>query len=195
MYRNESISIDSFEQPLPDTRLEKNMNAKHLIAVLATLAAPAFALAQTAPSASGVTRAQVIAEIAAARADGSLPLSEANYLPHVFAAAATSAVTRQQVNGELNRARANGEICGNEAECGRTPQRVTAASGQSATDAGRNVHVCQNEAECDAAPHRDFTVTRAQVLAELYRARAAGEIAETEADNDIGRAALRSHAK
>ena len=102
-------------------------------------------------------------------------------------------LTREQVTAELYRARAAGEICGNEAECGAAPLRtaVTAAAAR----AGRDVHVCRNEAECDAAPHRDFTVTRAQVLAELYRARAAGEIAETEADNDIGRAALRRHAQ
>ncbi|MDB5933263.1 MAG: hypothetical protein JWQ01_607 [Massilia sp.] len=167
------------------------MNAKHLIAVLVTLAGPALALAQAAPSGSGVTRAQVKAELAAARADGSLPLSEASYLPYQFASAAPA--TREQVTTELYRARANGEICGNEADCGRTSER--AASRQPAPAAARKVHVCQNEAECDAAPHRDFTVTRAQVVAELYRARAAGEIPETEADNDIGRAALRSHTK
>jgi hypothetical protein len=102
-------------------------------------------------------------------------------------------LTREQVTAELYRARAAGEICGNEAECGAAPLRATSTA--AAPNAGRNVSVCYNEAECDAAPHRDFTVTRAQVLAELYRARAAGEIPETEADNDIGRAALRSHAQ
>jgi hypothetical protein len=102
-------------------------------------------------------------------------------------------LTRAQVTAELLRARAAGEICGNEAECGAAPLRATSTA--AAPNAGSNVSVCYNEAECDAAPHRDFTVTRAQVLAELYRARAAGEIPETEADNDIGRAALRSHAQ
>lgn len=170
------------------------MNAKYLIAALVALAGPACAFAQATPPAPGVTRAQVIAEIAQARADGTLPLSEANFLPYQLAAA--TPVTREQVTAELYRARANGEICGNEAECGKAPVRASTASRQPAPEtAGRNVHICQNEAECDAAPHRDFTVTRAQVLAELYRARAAGEIPETEADNDVGRAALRSRAK
>jgi hypothetical protein len=54
---------------------------------------------------------------------------------------------------------------------------------------------CANEAECDQAPARNFTVTRAQVMAEFYRARAAGEIPETEADNDVGHAALRRSAR
>lgn len=186
---NQFVTIDTLERPLPETELEKTMNANYLIAVLVTLAAPACAFANSAPLAAGATRAQVIADIAQARADGTLPMSEANFLPIQLAAAAP--VTREQVTAELYRARANGEICSNEAECGRAPVAV----GRSAPDAGRNVHICQNEAECDAAPHRDFTVTRAQVLAELYRARAAGEIAETEVDNDVGRAALRSHAK
>lgn len=170
------------------------MNAKYLVVVLVTLAGPACTtFAHAAPLASGMTRAQVVAEIAQARADGSLPLSEASFLPYQFAAAAP--VSREQVTTELYRARAHGEICGNEAECGRAPGGVAAVRGQQAADAGQHVHICQNEAECDAAPSRDFTVTRAQVLAELYRARAAGEIAETEADNDVGHAALRSHAK
>jgi hypothetical protein len=165
------------------------MNAKYLIAALVTIT-PAFAFAATS---SGLTRAEVVAEIAQARAEGTLPLSEANFLPYQFAAAAPG--TREQVTSELYRARANGEICGNEAECGKAPARVSSSNGLPTPQARRDLHVCQNEAECDAAPHRDFTVTRAQVLAELYRARAAGEIPETEADNDIGRAALRSRAK
>ncbi len=121
-------------------------------------------------------------------------------LAAVFAIAGSTAalaqsaapLTRAQVTAELLRARAAGEICGNEAECGAAPLRSATAA--AAPDA-RNIQVCRNEAECDAAPHRDFTVTRAQVIAELYRARAAGEIPETEADNDIGRAALRSRAQ
>lgn len=126
----------------------------------------------------------------------------ANYLiAAVFAiAGSTGAIaqtaaplTRAQVTAELLRARAAGEICGNEAECGAAPLRSAATA--AAAGAGRNIQVCRNEAECDAAPHRDFTVTREQVIAELYRARAAGEIPETEADNDIGRAALRRHAQ
>jgi hypothetical protein len=161
------------------------MNAKHLIAAVA-LISPLYAFAQATPP---VTRAQVRAELAQARANGTVPLSEASFLTYQLGAPST--VTREQVTAELYRARANGEICGNEAECGAAPVRLRPAP----EAGGRNVHICQNEAECDAAPPRDFSVTRAQVLAELYRARAAGEIPETEADNDVGRAALRSRAK
>lgn len=96
----------------------------------------------------------------------------------IFAQAAAP-LTRDQVTAELYRARAAGEICGNEAECGRAPARLSAP-----VSASRNVRVCQSEAECGQAPHRDFTVTRAEVLAELYRARAAGEICGNEAECD-----------
>jgi hypothetical protein len=112
-----------------------------------------------------------------------------------YAATQPAPLTRAEVVAELVRARAAGEMCTSEADCGRLPAMAPAAVRQQAVDQGRRVHICQNEAECDAAPLRDFTVTREQVLAELYRARAAGEIPETEADNDIGRAALRHHAK
>ena len=91
-------------------------------------------------------------------------------------------LTREEVTAELYRARAAGEICGNEAECGRAPARLVQPV--AAASAGRNLHLCQNEAECGQAPHRDFTVTRAEVLAELYRARAAGEICGNEAECD-----------
>jgi hypothetical protein len=109
--------------------------------------------------------------------------------------AAPAPLTRAEVTAELYRARAAGEICGNEAECDQMPARSSAAVDPRAAAAARNIHICQNEAECDAAPRRTFTVTRAEVQAELYRARAAGEIAETEADNDIGRAELRRKTK
>jgi hypothetical protein len=102
--------------------------------------------------------------------------------------------TRETVTAELLRARAAGETCTSEADCGRLPAMAPAALRQQAAQQGSGVHICQNEAECDAAPHRDFTITREQVMAEFYRARAAGEIPETEADNDIGRAALRHRA-
>jgi demethoxyubiquinone hydroxylase (CLK1/Coq7/Cat5 family) len=97
-------------------------------------------------------------------------------------AQASAPLTRDQVNAELYRARAAGEVCGNEAECGQAPARIKAPVAAAA--AGANVHICQNEAECGQAPHRDFSVTRAQVVAELYRARAAGEICGNEAECD-----------
>lgn len=114
---------------------------------------------------------------------------------HSFAAPQSAPVTRAAVSAELIRARAAGEICGNEAECGRAPGMAPAAVRQQTAKLGNAVRMCQNEAECDAAPARDFTVTRAQVMAEFYRARAAGEIPETEADNDIGRSLLRQRAQ
>lgn len=95
-------------------------------------------------------------------------------------AQAAAPLTRDQVTAELYRARAAGEICANEAECGQAPARLTA----SPAAVGANVHVCQSEAECGQAPHRDFSVTRAEVVAELYRARAAGEICGNEAECD-----------
>jgi hypothetical protein len=108
---------------------------------------------------------------------------------------APAPLTREEVTAELYRARAAGEICGNEAECDKAPARSSAALNAHEAAAARDIHICQNEAECGAAPRRTFKVTRAEVIAELYRARAAGEIAETEADNDVGRAELRRKAK
>lgn len=161
------------------------MNTRHLIAAVA-LIAPLYAFAQaTLPE----TRAQAGAELVQARAEGAVPLPDASFPQYPLGVPST--LTREQVMAELYRARANGEICENEAECGTAPirrQMVPEA-------AGRNVHICQNKSECDATTHRDAPVTRAEVLAELYRARAAGEIPQTEADNDIARVALRSRSR
>lgn len=100
---------------------------------------------------------------------------------------AAAAPTREEVTAELYRARASGELCGNEAECDRGTARMATAT-PVVTVSATSSPACRNEAECDAAPRRDFSVTRAQVLAELYRARAAGEVPVTEADVDIGHA-------
>lgn len=99
-----------------------------------------------------------------------------------FAAAAT----RAEVTAELYRARAAGEICTNDVECDRAPVQLKAAAAPRAALAASTRAACYNDAECDAAPSRVSTVTRAEVLAELYRARAAGEMAVTEADYDVG---------
>lgn len=110
------------------------------------------------------------------------------------ALAAPAPLTRAAVTAELYRARAAGEICNNDAECDRAPLNFAAGAAaplSSSTVIVSGARACQNEAECDAAPRRDFTVTRAQVQAELYRARAAGEIPVTEADTDIGNALQR----
>lgn len=106
--------------------------------------------------------------------------------------AAPAPLTREAVTAELYRARAADEICGNDAECDRSPAAFAAAA-PSSTVVISAARACQNEADCDAAPRRDFSVTRAQVLGEFYRARAAGEIAVTERDNDIGYALQHVH--
>lgn len=68
------------------------MNTNHLAVALVAVVVSAGALAQSAP-ASSVTRAQVRMELAQARADGTLPLSEANFLPYQFATAPTRVTT------------------------------------------------------------------------------------------------------
>lgn len=70
------------------------MNAKYLIAPLGASLASAGAFAAAATAATGVTRAQVVAELAQARANGVAPLSEANFLQYQLAAAP---VTREKV--------------------------------------------------------------------------------------------------
>lgn len=109
---------------------------------------------------------------------------------------AVAAPTRDEVTADLYRARVNGEICNNEAECDRSTRQFSASATHGASSVpviGSRQQACRNEAECDAAPRRDFSITRAQVTAELYRARAAGEIAVTEADMDIGHDLQRHH--
>lgn len=71
------------------------MNVKYLAASLVAMPASAGVFAQSVP-ADGVTRAQVRAELAQARADGTLPLSEARFLPYQFATAATRAAAHAQ---------------------------------------------------------------------------------------------------
>jgi hypothetical protein len=110
-------------------------------------------------------------------------IAVAALLGSVSILAQAAPLTRAEVIAELYRARAAGEICDSEAECGRAPARLVQPV--AAASAGRNVHICQSEAECGQAPRRDFTVTRAEVIAELYRARAAGEICGNEAECDM----------
>src|SRR5438445_10169477 len=93
------------------------MNAKHIVAAFALIASAGAALAdgpypfnqqadQTAVASK--TRAEVKAELAQARADGSIP----NYSIDAFSATVKTAstVTRQQVRSELATAVHNGEI-------------------------------------------------------------------------------------
>jgi hypothetical protein len=83
------------------------MNAKYLIAALAALLGPASAFAQSTAPAAGVTRAQVMAEIVQARADGTLPLTEAAYLQNQLGAVAPVAQDRAPADG--NKAAGRGE--------------------------------------------------------------------------------------
>lgn len=61
------------------------MDAKYLVAALAALLGTSSAFAQATAPTAGVTREQVKAEIVQARADGSLPLTEAAYLQNQLA--------------------------------------------------------------------------------------------------------------
>lgn len=79
------------------------MNAKHLIAAVAVLAATGSAIAQeyVAPDANFVStksRAEVVAELRQARADGSLDVSEYGY-PVVQASSTLK--SRDEVRAEL----------------------------------------------------------------------------------------------
>ncbi len=90
------------------------MNAKHLIAAAAVLSATASAFAQTAFVQTGdyieppmvvstKTRAEVIAELHQARADGALNYADRSY---PVLKAETSRKTREQVQAELVQYRA-----------------------------------------------------------------------------------------
>jgi hypothetical protein len=87
------------------------MNAKHLIAVVSVLAAGStFAQEFVAPDAGFVstkTRAEVIAELQQARADGSLEISEYGYpvIPQTG-----TPKTRAEVVAEVEQARADGTL-------------------------------------------------------------------------------------
>jgi hypothetical protein len=85
------------------------MNVKHLVAAFTVFAATDSVFAQDfgAPDANFVstrTRADVIAEIAQARAEGTLDARDTNY---PFIAKSTSQKTRAEVVTEIARARAN----------------------------------------------------------------------------------------
>jgi hypothetical protein len=74
----------------------------------AVVATSAVAAGQQDASSGSVTREQVRAEVLAARAAGTLEITEANY-PREFTAE-KSTVTRAQVEAEVIRARAAGEL-------------------------------------------------------------------------------------
>jgi hypothetical protein len=88
------------------------MNFQQSITVLALVvagsAASAIEATQTRVPATGLTRAEVQAELARARANGEL-LSDAQIEQQPFGTMA-STLTRAEVQAELARARANGEL-------------------------------------------------------------------------------------
>ena len=132
------------------------MTAKQLIASVSLLlaagvagtafAAPAdlnFPKLQAAPGSSqqtGLTRAEVHADVLRARAAGELEFSEVNYPPVV---AVSTGLTREQVKAEVIAARANGELDINETNypsffdgrAQRAAATMTAAAKRSAASA------------------------------------------------------------
>lgn len=89
------------------------MNIKHVIVSTLMLAAAGGAFADT-----GKTRAEVVAELMQARADGLLDQNETNY-PREYPFVST--LTREQVKAEVLQARADGTLEFNEADYPRTP--------------------------------------------------------------------------
>jgi predicted RNA-binding protein (virulence factor B family) len=84
------------------------LNATAVLIFSALVGTSAVAAGQQDPASASVTREQVEAEVLAARAAGTLDLTEANY-PHEFTAE-KSTVTGAQVKAEVIRARAAGEL-------------------------------------------------------------------------------------
>jgi len=91
------------------------MKLKHLVTAVALIASAGAVMADSiddpstqAAATSGKTRAEVKAELAQARADGSMPFTDSDAYP--VAKAAPSTLTRQQVRMELAKAVQNGEI-------------------------------------------------------------------------------------
>ncbi|MDB5776116.1 MAG: hypothetical protein JWP38_2249 [Herbaspirillum sp.] len=90
------------------------MNIKHLVAAVALLATTGAVMADSfdespAPvAASGKTRAEVKAELAQARTDGTMPFTYNDTYPVTPATPTT--VSRQQVRTELAKAVQSGEL-------------------------------------------------------------------------------------
>jgi hypothetical protein len=84
------------------------LNAAAGLILSALIATSAVAAGQQDASSGSPTREQVRAEVLAARAAGTLDITEANY-PHEFTAEKSTA-TRAQVEAEVIRARAAGEL-------------------------------------------------------------------------------------
>ena len=136
-------------------------------AALMLLSSVAFAQQASAPSSAsaGLTRAEVMAELARAKASGEFTIyGEAQAEPIVSRAAgalgrpfAGPGLTRAEVMAELARAKASGEftIYG-EAQAEPIASRAAGAQGR---------------------PFAEPGLTRAEVKAELARARASGEMA------------------
>jgi len=99
--------------------LESIMNIKKISAAVLMLSLAGAALAEApypedTKFVSTKTRAEVIAELAQARANGELPINDVSY-PDKAMASAVSTKTRAEVIDELKQARANGELPINDA--------------------------------------------------------------------------------
>lgn len=114
---------------LPQHTLESIMNIKKISAAILMLSLAGAALAEApypddSKFVSTKTRAEVIAELAQARANGELPINEATY-PDKAIASVASTKTRAEVIDELKQARANGELPINDASY---PDKTIAAA-------------------------------------------------------------------
>jgi len=95
--------------------LESIMNIKKISAAVLMLSLAGAALAEApypedSKFVSTKTRAEVVAELAQARANGEVPINDATYPDKAIASASVSTKTRADVIEELKQARANGEL-------------------------------------------------------------------------------------
>ena len=106
------------------------MNIKKISAAVLMLSLAGAALAEApypedSHFVSTKTRAEVIAELQQARANGELPVNDATYPDKAIVSAPVSGKTRAQVIDELKQARANGEFPINDATY---PDKAVAAA-------------------------------------------------------------------
>jgi len=100
--------------------LESIMNIKKISAAVLMLSLAGAALAEApypedSKFVSTKTRAEVVAELAQARANGELPINDVSYPDKAMNSPSTSTKTRAEVIDELKQARANGELPINDA--------------------------------------------------------------------------------
>jgi hypothetical protein len=92
-----------------DSSKENAMFKSTAVLIFSSVVATGAIAAGPQGASTGLTRAQVRAEVLAARAAGTLDVTEANY-PRELTAKAAPVVTRAQIKAEVIRARAAGEL-------------------------------------------------------------------------------------